>query len=70
MDTASRSSRTQRSRGTCRRDQEGAPTRRRRRAIRPIWYQDVAMAMNTKLKYKGFGTWYLYTPWALDISSR
>lgn len=36
----------------------------------PIWYQDVAMAVNTKLAYKGFGTWYLYTPWALDISSR
>jgi peptide/nickel transport system substrate-binding protein len=36
----------------------------------PIWYQDVAMAVNTKLNYKGFGTWYLYTPWALDISAR
>ena len=36
----------------------------------PIWYQDVAMAVNTKLNYRGFGTWYLYTPWALDISAR
>jgi len=36
----------------------------------PIWYQDVAMAVNTKYNYRGFGTWYLYTPWALDITSR
>ena len=36
----------------------------------PLWYQDVAMAVNKKLTYKGFGTWYLYTPWALNISSR
>jgi peptide/nickel transport system substrate-binding protein len=36
----------------------------------PIWYQDIAMAVSTKLNYRGFGTWYLYTPWALDISAR
>jgi len=36
----------------------------------PLWYQDVAMAVNKKLAYKGFGTWYLYTPWAQNISSR
>jgi peptide/nickel transport system substrate-binding protein len=36
----------------------------------PIWYQDIAMAINTKFAYRGFGTWYLYTPWALDISAR
>ena len=36
----------------------------------PIWYQEVAMTVNKKLNYKGFGTWYLYTPWALNISSR
>jgi peptide/nickel transport system substrate-binding protein len=36
----------------------------------PIWYQDVAMAVNTKYTYSGFGTWYLYTPWALAITSR
>ncbi len=36
----------------------------------PIWYQDIAMAVSTKLNYRGFGTWYLYTPWALQISSR
>ena len=36
----------------------------------PIWYQKIAMALNTKYTYKGFGTWYLYTPWALQISAR
>jgi len=36
----------------------------------PIWYQQVAMTVNKKLSYKGFGTWYLYTPWALNISSK
>ena len=36
----------------------------------PIWYQDIAMAINSKYAYPGFGTWYLYTPWALDISAR
>ena len=36
----------------------------------PMWYQDVAMAIDRKLKYKGFGTWYAYRPWALDITSR
>ena len=36
----------------------------------PIWYQDIAMALSTKLAYPGWGTWYLYQPWALDISAR
>ena len=36
----------------------------------PIWYQDIAMAVDTKLNCRGFGTWYLYTPWALDVSAR
>jgi peptide/nickel transport system substrate-binding protein len=36
----------------------------------PIWYQDIAMALSTKLNYRGWGTWYLYQPWALDISAR
>ncbi len=36
----------------------------------PIWYQDIAMAISNKLRYQGFGTWYLYTPWALQISAR
>jgi peptide/nickel transport system substrate-binding protein len=36
----------------------------------PIWYQDVAMAVSTDLNYRGFGTWYLYQPWAFDISAR
>ncbi len=26
----------------------------------PIWYQDVAMAVSNKLRYRDFGTWYLY----------
>jgi peptide/nickel transport system substrate-binding protein len=36
----------------------------------PIWYQDIAMALSTKLRYRGWGTWYLYQPWALDILAR
>ena len=36
----------------------------------PLWYQLVGMGINKKLAYKGFGTWYLYTPWALNISTR
>ena len=55
-----------------------APPRSRRRSDSPpstcrtipIWYQDIAMAMRPKLQYKGFGTWYLYTPWALQITAR
>ena len=35
----------------------------------PLWYQDVAMAVSTDYDYEGFGTWYLYTPWALEITS-
>src|SRR5262249_9552836 len=34
----------------------------------PIWYQQIAMALNKKFKYAGFGTWYLFTPWAMNIS--
>ena len=34
----------------------------------PFWYQDIAMAMNSnKFSYRGFGTWYLYQPWARNI---
>jgi peptide/nickel transport system substrate-binding protein len=36
----------------------------------PIWYQDIAMGLSSKLRYRGWGTWYLYQPWALDISAR
>jgi peptide/nickel transport system substrate-binding protein len=36
----------------------------------PIWYQDIAMAVSSKLRYRGWGTWYLYQPWSLDISAR
>jgi peptide/nickel transport system substrate-binding protein len=36
----------------------------------PIWYQDIAMAFSKKLNYRGWGTWYLYQPWAMDISAR
>ncbi len=35
----------------------------------PLWYQDVAMAVSTDYDYEGFGTWYLDTPWALEITS-
>jgi peptide/nickel transport system substrate-binding protein len=36
----------------------------------PIWYQQIAMAVSNKLNYPGWGTWYLYTPWALQISAK
>jgi peptide/nickel transport system substrate-binding protein len=36
----------------------------------PIWYQQIAMALNSKYQYKNFGTWYLYEPWARDITPR
>jgi peptide/nickel transport system substrate-binding protein len=36
----------------------------------PIWYQEIAMAVSNKFNYAGFGTWYLYTPWALQISAK
>jgi len=36
----------------------------------PIWYQDIAMAVKNNLNYPGWGTWYLYTPWALQISAK
>ena len=36
----------------------------------PIWYQDIAMALSSDLNFRGFGTWYLYQPWALAISAR
>jgi peptide/nickel transport system substrate-binding protein len=34
----------------------------------PVWYQQIAMALNSKYKFKNFGTWYLYSPWARDIT--
>jgi len=36
----------------------------------PVWYQQIAMALNSKYQYKTFGTWYLYSPWARDITAR
>jgi peptide/nickel transport system substrate-binding protein len=36
----------------------------------PIWYQQIAMALNKKFTYNGFGTWYLFTPWAMNISAK
>jgi peptide/nickel transport system substrate-binding protein len=34
----------------------------------PLWYQQIAMALNSKYQFKNFGTWYLYSPWARDIT--
>ncbi|MDX6411234.1 MAG: peptide/nickel transport system substrate-binding protein [Gaiellaceae bacterium] len=34
----------------------------------PVWYQQIAMALNSKYQFKSFGTWYLYSPWARDIT--
>jgi len=36
----------------------------------PLWYQEVAMALKTKYVYADFGTWYLYTPWATQITAK
>ncbi len=36
----------------------------------PIWYQQIAMALNSKYQYSNFGTWYLYEPWARDITAK
>ena len=36
----------------------------------PIWYDEIGMALNAKYKYPSFGTWYLYSPWAADITPR
>ena len=34
----------------------------------PFWYQNIAMGINSrKFAYRGFGTWYLYQPWARNI---
>lgn len=35
----------------------------------PIWWQDIAMSVNSKYRFTGFGSWYLYQPWALGISA-
>ncbi len=39
-------------------------------AYLPIWHQQIAVAVSSKYSYRGFGTWYLYTPWAVNISPR
>lgn len=36
----------------------------------PIWYQQVAMAVNAKFRYRTFGIWYPYSSWASNIALR
>jgi peptide/nickel transport system substrate-binding protein len=36
----------------------------------PVWYDDIGMAINSKYTYAGFGTWFLYSPWVLNIKAR
>ena len=35
----------------------------------PVWYDEIGMALNSKYKYANFGPWYLYTPWAENITT-
>ncbi len=35
----------------------------------PVWYDEIGMALNSKYAYANFGPWYLYTPWAENITS-
>jgi peptide/nickel transport system substrate-binding protein len=36
----------------------------------PVWYDEIGMALSTKYSYAGFGTWFLYSPWAANITAR
>jgi len=36
----------------------------------PLWYQDFAVALNSKYRYSHVSTWYEYQPWAADISAK
>ena len=36
----------------------------------PLWYQEFAVALNSKYRYSNVSTWYEYQPWAQDISAR
>jgi peptide/nickel transport system substrate-binding protein len=33
----------------------------------PVWYDQIGMALSSKYTFNGFGTWYLYSPWAENI---
>jgi peptide/nickel transport system substrate-binding protein len=35
----------------------------------PVWYSEIAMALSSKYTFSNFGTWYLYTPWAANITA-
>jgi peptide/nickel transport system substrate-binding protein len=35
----------------------------------PLWYQDFAMALNSKYTYTQLGPWYVYQAWAAEISA-
>jgi hypothetical protein len=35
----------------------------------PVWYDEIGMALSSKYRYSGFGTWFLYSPWAADITA-
>jgi peptide/nickel transport system substrate-binding protein len=36
----------------------------------PVWYSEIGMALSSKYKYSNFGTWYLYSPWAQNVTVR
>jgi peptide/nickel transport system substrate-binding protein len=36
----------------------------------PLWYQQFAVALNSKYRYSNVSTWYEYQPWAEDISAK
>src|SRR5215470_7058186 len=36
----------------------------------PLWYQEFAVALNSKYRYSNVSTWYEYQPWAEDISPK
>jgi len=35
----------------------------------PVWYDEIGMALNSKYKISNFGPWYLYSPWAANITT-
>ena len=35
----------------------------------PVWYDEIGMALNSKYKISNFGPWYLYSPWASNITA-
>jgi peptide/nickel transport system substrate-binding protein len=36
----------------------------------PLWYQNFAVALNSKYRYTQLGPWYVYQAWARDITPR